>query len=115
MARVLGVHEIELTAGTDPEEFERAAAAVFAARSPDGWVTRFMKGERGQRAGHYLMLVEIGSIEERNRYYPAEGRVAEDVMNEYDRNHPEEAAAWDRLTPMIVDLSAATDYVEITG
>lgn len=114
MARVLGVHEIELVPGTDPEEFERAAAAVLAAGSPDGWRTRFLKGERGPRTDHYLMLLEIDSLEERNRYYPAEGQVAEDVMNEYDRDHPDEAAAWDRLFPMIVDMSAATDYVDLT-
>lgn len=28
MSRVLGVHEIQLKPGTDPEEFERAAAEV---------------------------------------------------------------------------------------
>jgi hypothetical protein len=113
MARVWGVHEIELVPGTDPDDFERAAAAVVGAASPDGWRSRIMKGERGPRSGQYLLLFEIDSLQQRDQFYPAEGVASDEANAEFDRAHPEAAAAWDRLAAMIVDLSDATDYLEI--
>ena len=48
MSRVLGVHEIELVPGTDPEAFEQAAAEVVSSAQPNGWRTLVLKG--GARA-----------------------------------------------------------------
>ena len=73
MSRVLGVHEIELVPGTDPEAFEQAAAEVVSSAQPNGWRTLVLKGERGPRSGKYLMIFEIDSLELRDRLYPEEG------------------------------------------
>ncbi|HEY5784478.1 MAG TPA: hypothetical protein VIT65_06860 [Microlunatus sp.] len=113
MARVLGVHEIELKPGTDPEQFERAAAVVVTSAQPEGWRTRVLKGERGPRSGEYLMIFEIDSPEARDRLYPDEGHASQEENDRFDEQHPETAAAWEQLSEMIVDLAVATDYVVI--
>jgi hypothetical protein len=113
MSRVLGVHEIELKPGTDPDVFERAAAEVVSSAQPAGWRTVVLKGERGPRSGMYLVIFEIDSLQARNRLYPEEGRASGEENERFDREHPESAAAWERLSSMIVDLEVATDYVVI--
>lgn len=113
MARVLGVHEIELNPGADPEQFEQAAAEVVSSAQPEGWRTLVLKGERGPRSGKYLMIFEIDSLEARNRFYPEEGHAAMEENARFDQQHHETAAARERLLEMIVDLDVATDYVVI--
>ena len=113
MARVLGVHEIELKLGADPEEFERAAAEVASSAQPEGWRTLVLKGERGPRSGNYLMIFEIDSLEARNRLYPEEGHPYQEEDERFDQENHESAAAWERLSAMIVNLDIATDYVVI--
>jgi hypothetical protein len=56
MARVVGLHEIELRPEADPVEFERVAAEVVSLPMFEGWTTRLLKGERGVRAGKYLLV-----------------------------------------------------------
>jgi len=113
MARVLGVHEIELKAGADPDQFERAAAEVVTSPQPEGWRTLLLKGERGPRSGSYLMIFEIVSTEARDRLYPEDGHASQEETDRFDQQHPETAAAWERLSEMIVDFEVATDYVVI--
>ena len=43
MAKVLGVHEIELSDDKDPAEFERLASAVLAEAAPEGLNFRVFK------------------------------------------------------------------------
>ena len=88
MSRVLGVHEIELKPGTDPEEFERAAAEVASTVQPEGWRTLVLKGERGPRSGNYLMIFEIDSLEARNRLYPEEGHAHQEETSASTRSSP---------------------------
>jgi hypothetical protein len=113
MSRVLGVHEIELKAGTDREGFERAAAELVSSAQPEGWRTLVLKGERGPRSGKYLIIFEIHSLEARDRYYPDEGHASGEENERFDQEHPESAAALERLSAMVVDLNVATDYVVI--
>ena len=113
MSRVLGVHDVELKPGTDPEGFERAAAEVVSSVQADGWRTLVLRGERGPRSGKYLMIFEIESLEARDRYFPEEGHAHREENDRFDQEHPESAAAWERLSAMIVDLNVATDYVVI--
>ena len=113
MSRVLGVHEVELKPGTEPERFEQAAAEVVSSAQPEGWRSLVLKGERGPRSGKYLMIFEIDSLEARDRYYPEEGHEHQEENERFDQEHPESGAAWERLSAMIVDLNVATDYVVV--
>ncbi len=81
MAKVLGFNEIELNAGTTPEEFERFITEEFQ-RAPTfpGIRYNLLKGVRGQRVDQYLMVFEFESIETYQRIVPREGEFAEDYL-----------------------------------
>jgi hypothetical protein len=71
MPKVFGLHEIELRPGVDPAEYERVFAEEVASSPPlPGWRFSLLKGERGARAGKFLHLVEMDSVEARDRYFP---------------------------------------------
>jgi hypothetical protein len=86
MARVLGIHEIELRPEADPVEFERVAAEVVSLPMFEGWTTRLLKGERGVRASKYLLVFEIVDTEARDRYFPAEHQGSDEIGRSDEQN-----------------------------
>lgn len=82
MAKVLGMHTLELKPGCDPKEFEEfmRSEALPVYRKVPGQTGHLLKGDRGERAGKYLLLVELESPERRDQIYPTEGGVADDVQ-----------------------------------
>ena len=114
MAKVLGIHEVELPDGADPAEFERRAVAVLAEAAPDGLNIRMFKADRGPRNGMYMMLIEIDSVEVRDTMFPIEGEDSADVLAFFEE-HPTVGEAWQRLDSYVPSLGVGTDYVEITG
>ena len=117
MPKVFGLHEIELQPGVQPEEYERFSAEKIAP-SPElaGWKTHLLKGERGTRAGKYLVLLEIESLEARDRYFPRPGEESEEFTRFFEQ-HPEAAAAlekWQELGPFGSETDISTDYVAVT-
>jgi hypothetical protein len=114
MAKVLGVHEVELGAGADPAEFERLVAATMAEAMPDGMSVRLFKADRGRRNGTYLILIQLDSVETRDRIFPFENEDAGEVLAFFEA-HPTTAEAWNRLREYEPTTDVATDYVEIDG
>ena len=114
MAKVLGVHEVELSADGDPAEFERLAAAAMAEAVPDGMNVRLFKADRGVRNGRYLILIELDSVEDRNRIFPVEDEDGAEMLA-FFKAHPTSDQAWDRFRGYAPFSSTATDYVEVTG
>jgi hypothetical protein len=112
MSRVVGLHEIELRPGADPAEFERVAAEVVSLPMFEGWTTRLLKGERGVRAGKYLLIFEIVNLEARDRYFPAEHQ-GSDEIDRFDEENRQAADAWKRLHALRTDIDVATDYVVV--
>jgi hypothetical protein len=112
MARVVGLHEIELRPGTDPAEFERVASEVVSLPMFEGWTTRLLKGERGARAGKYLLVFEIVDQEARDRYFPAEHQGSDEIGRSEEQNR-QAADAWERLHALRVDSDITTDYVVV--
>ena len=82
MAKVFGMHTIELKPGSDPKEFEQfmMSEALPAYHKVPGQTVHLLKGDRGERAGKYLLLIELESPDRRDQIYPLEGGVAEDVQ-----------------------------------
>lgn len=114
MAKVLGVHEIELGAGKDPGEFERLALAVVAEAAPEGLNVRLFRADRGPRNGRYMMLIEIDSVEVRDRIFPIENADSTEALAFFDA-HPTAGQAWERMDSCVTDFGVATDYVELGG
>jgi hypothetical protein len=112
MPKVFGLHEVELPAGLTPEEFEEGLGKQLASLPEyEGWKTYLLKGDRGERAGKFLVLFEMESVEARDRYYPSEGEESNEVRR-FDEQHPEAAAVWDKYGFMF-EPHNTTDYLVI--
>jgi hypothetical protein len=71
MAKVYGIHEIELHPGVDEESFIKICKEIAEIEEKEtGWKHSLLKGDRGQRAGKYAVMIEIESVEERDRIAP---------------------------------------------
>ncbi|MEN9934314.1 MAG: hypothetical protein RLZZ387_893 [Chloroflexota bacterium] len=72
MAKVIGILPVRLKPDADPEAFERFTREVAypASDRPD---LRFslLRGQRGPRAGRYVLMVEIADEATRDSYWPA--------------------------------------------
>ena len=73
MAKVIGIHQLELKPGVTDEQAQAMAARMTRELTVPGITTRMAKGDRGPRAGQYLMVFEIDSVERRDRYFPLSG------------------------------------------
>ena len=79
MARVLGIHQLDLLPGADEQAFEKFMTERFAPlyhHYDPRQVAYLMKGDRGERAGKYSLVIEVESVEARDDMYPAEGQVS---------------------------------------
>jgi hypothetical protein len=116
MTRVFGLHEIELNPGVKEEDFENFFLNEVA-KAPfyPGWGFRLLKGDRGERKGKYLMLVDIDSEEVRQRFSPAENQPSEEA-NQFDQEHSGELEPlfqkWATFSPTQVGQNSKyTDYI----
>ncbi len=73
MAKVLGIHLLDLKPGVTDEQAQEMAARMTREFSMPGLTTRMAKGDRGPRAGQYVMVLEVDSVERRDRYWPKSG------------------------------------------
>ena len=112
MARLVCIHEIELTSGADAGEFERLFTEGLTQPELPGWKTRLLKGDRGKRAGKYAVLFEIESPEARDRYFPAEGQESEE-LNRFDAEHPAATELWQRVQASFGGSAVVTDYLVV--
>ncbi len=80
---------IDTEAGVTPEQFESFVRQKgVQIPSYPGWSWTLLRGLRGERAGQYLMLFEIDSSAERDRYVAADGNKTE-LARQFWREHPE--------------------------
>jgi hypothetical protein len=106
MTRVFGMHEIELNPGVKEEDFESFVLDEVAKTAfYPGWTIRLLKGDRGARKGKYLMLIDIESVEARDRFAPADNQASEEAK-QFDENHKDEFEAifqkWVTLSPTLI-------------
>jgi len=112
MPRVLGLREVELKAGVDPAEYERIfAEEIPSSAIPTGLRARLLKGERGVRAGKFLVLLELESLELLNLYFPKEDEVSEEEQR-FLEQHPDAATAWNKLDALEAE-NVVTNYVVV--
>src|SRR5690242_6614330 len=70
MAKVFSLHMIGLRPGVKGEDFERFFREKAVPRILfQGWKTYLLKGDRGDREGKYLLMIETDN-EARERYFP---------------------------------------------
>lgn len=113
MARMYGVHEIELRPGVDPKQFEQFCREKFlpvANSIVEDVHTMLLVGNRGERNGKYLILMEVPDLETRDRYFPEEG------PGEAEAEVAKHAALWDEFmvhATMPGEDDVFTDYIVV--
>ena len=117
MAKVYGMHAIELKPGVSEQDFEAFICneVIPVYRVVPGQTVHLFKGDRGERSGKYLMLIELESQERRDHIYPPVGDewgVAEDVLALVGNTDP----LWARLATFAEAFPdpAFTDYVMVS-
>ena len=107
MTRVFGLHEIELNPGVNAEDFENFFRKEVA-NGPfyPGWRARLLKGDRGARQGKYLMLMEIESVEARDRFAPAHNQGSEE-NEQFQEQHKDELEPVFQKSATLAPLSLA--------
>ncbi len=79
MGKIVGIHQIELKPGVSPEEFERFLREEWHAPTQlAGWKAYVVRGDRGEGAGTYAVIIEIESVAARDRYTPTPGQLSEE-------------------------------------
>jgi hypothetical protein len=117
MAKVYGIHEIEVFPGVDEGEMIKLTKEFQKAWAETGWNIKLVKGDRGQRAGKYAVLFEIPSVEMRDRMSP-EHNTSSEEMQQIDMKNKEYlddlGRRWAAISP--TDLGGQleyTDYIEL--
>jgi len=104
MAKVFGIHTIELRSGVKDEEFEKYVLEEVAALTFEGCQIHLLKGDKGQRVGKYVLLFEIESVEARSRAFGAPGgppvEYSEQVVKALEKRRA-------------LSMSSFTDYVVV--
>jgi hypothetical protein len=110
MPRVIGSVEVLLFPGVKEEQFERFMSedAPRLLAFP-GLQFRLFRGDRGDRAGRYLVLMEYDSVATRDRISPT----PEEYSAEYE-GFPGSAEFAERYG-LFVARSIYTDYVEVAA
>lgn len=114
MAKVFGVHDLELQPGADAAAFERLMKDAFLPgfQQAPGLKAYFLKADRGARDGKYLWVLEFESTATRDRYYPVAGGAPSE---EYQRLTAQAGAAGQKLREYLAPgTHVFTDYVELS-
>src|SRR5258706_3571354 len=106
MAKIFGMHMIGLRTGVKDEDFEKFfREKVVPLTFPPGWKTYLLKGERGDRKGKYLVMVEIESVEARNRFSPTPDQFTEESKRFFEA-HPEIQKVFDEWEKLASGIGA---------
>jgi hypothetical protein len=113
MAKLFGMHEIELHSGVKPEDFERFVVEEVNRSQPlPGVVGHMLKGDRGDREGKYLLMLEFESKELRDRFFPSPDQVSEEAQR-YMEPTRAMAEKWATLASAPGTTEIYTDYVVV--
>jgi hypothetical protein len=115
MGKVYVLFELELKPGVNEQEFETFALNEFTPiyqRVP-GQKAYLVKGDRGERAGKYAIVIEVESRQARDQIYPLEGQMSK----EFEQATADAGPIWHKLVGFVADFPGPhfTDYVTVTG
>src|SRR5690348_17011781 len=115
MSKVWGMHTITLRSGVKADDFEKFLIKDVAKRPMfEGWKLHLLKGERGDRKGQYMVMIEIDSLEARDRASPTPDKMSPEA-EQFSKAHPELNQVfekWGSLSTVPGQSTIFTDYVE---
>lgn len=105
MAKVVGIHNLELQPGVKAKDFEKFFREEWLVGTFDlsGVKTLLLKGDKGKRDGKYLMMIEFDSFDDRSRLFIDEAETTEEVKQMWQQ--------WKKLRTFV--STEFTDYVEL--
>ena len=114
MARVFGIHEIDVNPGINEVDFKKFFVNELAPIYKP-WKFMLLKGDRGQRTGKYAVLIEIESVEERDLHSPAPNTFSEEDQR-WEAEHKDLVEAlmkkWAKFSTTDIGMHAEyTDYI----
>jgi hypothetical protein len=112
MAKVFSMHMIALKPGVKAEDFEKfVAEEVYPVYEALPHVDVYLlKGDRGDREGKYLAMLEFPSVEARDQAFPSSGEMSAEMLKFVEALAPL-AEKWETFaTPVGVIY---TDYVVV--
>jgi hypothetical protein len=117
MGTIYGLHSLELRPGVNSEDFERfLPSSIEQLPRLPGWRIALLKGERGDQVGQYLALVEVDSVEARNRVSPGGGFDDTEEGREWLAVAQPILEQWLQYIVHLPGLDAPyTDYQEVAG
>ena len=81
MAKVFGIHEIELLPSVNVSDFEQFVTNEFIqGMGLEGWRAHLAKADRGERTGKFAIILEIESTAARERYSPRTNEFSEEAQ-----------------------------------
>jgi hypothetical protein len=115
MPKVFGIHELVTKPDIDAAAFERFLTdeALPALRLP-GTAVYILKGDRGERSGHYLLVFEFESVATRDRLFPAPDTTGPDTQQLLEAGRAV-FEKWARFGTVPGSAWAPyTDYIEVS-
>ena len=111
MAKVLGMHMFALKPGMKAEDFEKfVIEEVYPVPWPEGVKGYLVKGDRGDREGRYLWVMELESVELRDRHFPSSGEMSEEIQRSFES----QATVLEKWETFATPIDAVyTDYVVV--
>jgi hypothetical protein len=114
MAKVFGIHQLELKPDANAAEFERFVRDEYrAVPNLRGWQLSIAKGDRGENVGKYLFIGEIDSVETRNRDMPGDGTFSPEAQQWIADSAALDEKLNSFLTKAVGVETPFTDYVVI--
>ena len=114
MAKVFGIHQLELKPGADAAEFERFVRDEYSAvPTLRGWQVSIAKGDRGENVGKYLLIIEVESLETRNRGVSVDGTFSPELQQWIADSAALDEKLNSFLTKAVAMETPFTDYVVV--
>lgn len=111
MSKIFGMYLISLLPGVKDENFEKfILEEVNPVSSFEDWKTYLLKGDRGDREGKYLWMIEFESVEARDRLFPSPGEQSKEVQQFLEA----QAAVFEKWATFATPVDIiSTDYVVV--
>ena len=105
MAKVLGIHQLELKSGVTAEAFEKFFQEEYLTKHPSfpDVTPSLLKGDKGERVGKYLLIFEFDSPEARARFFVDEAERPPEVEQTLQ--------LWEQVRTYVT--TTWTDYIEL--
>jgi hypothetical protein len=112
MSKVFGIHMVALLPGANADAFETYVRdELNPVLNQEGWHSYLLKGDRGDREGKYLWMIEFDSVEVRDRLFPAPGVMSKEAQQAFEGY----TAIFEKWTTFATPMDTiTTDYVVVS-